>query len=132
MLPRVTAALGKFLTPIVSSSENVNVGQKGAGFQRFKTEKQDQKKHDKGGHPPSKPELKLVPPTEEKISSETELQPTPRPVAAVPLLYILNLINLSNRTLRNWFGLRAYQIGLRTYRKSGKARKGAMFDQKIE
>lgn len=131
MLPKVSAALSKFVPPIAASSRQTAVGdeeeEKRRSFQRFKDQ---EKKHEPEPEPPPKPDLpplRLVEEHEQPPSPET-----PGLSVAQHFLHLLSRFNERRGILFRWFGQQSYLAAEHQQKKSVRLRKGIMLDEKID
>lgn len=136
MLPRVGAALSRFISPVASqraTSDGVKP-RSGSDFQRFDSEQQPKPES-------PKPELKLVagggeaqPIPSEQLPAElkTPLSLSGTPSVASSFLQIIELFRKTNRDVARWLGGRAYQIASRRQRKGARARKGTLIDHQAK
>ena len=133
MLPRVSAALSQFISPILNATQKPGADQrkeqKFARFQATENVDPDQRKQDPPVERLAAPHLKLVSNLPEKI----EVPEAIRKASSVSntFLNIFNLLKLG-RSPVVWLGHRAYQTA-ELLRKSGsRFRKGTMLDRKAE
>ena len=131
MLPRISAALGKFLTPISSAAEAPPYDQKrpqpGLTRQNPTEERTPSKK--KNG-------LRIVPPEtatgeELETAENTQLPAVNKTAAAAAFLQIFTFLKDRTAPLMKWLALVAYKSGARQG-KSGAFRRGSILDRKIE
>ncbi|MCC7443067.1 MAG: hypothetical protein IT285_15645 [Bdellovibrionales bacterium] len=149
MLQRVSAALSKYLSPIkaVDKPSAANPGGESTPrFERHPSGSQGQKKQ--GSEAPPQPQ-KIIKaqqaqetvsePKASPLAASPEEGPTFRPASAQPGLSVSHaFINLL-RTLQSgpgkfqqWLGRGSYRKSLKSQRRSGTVRKGAMLDEKAE
>jgi hypothetical protein len=127
LLPRINAALAQFVAP-VSSSTDKRVQKRddsaAGGFERhskkdFKDFKSPAMPEDPAPLPP--PQLAIVPPLA-----------TNKPNVGHTLIHLLDLLQRQRQNLVKWLGQKSYRTAMRNQRKTGKSRKGAMLDVKVE
>lgn len=127
MLPRVSAALAKFLSPVTSSpSKSSPLTENGESeekpFKRFKKE-EDSKSESKQKKDPQKkdrPTLKLVSPPEPLKPDQSSGQ---------NFLQLFSAFQEQKATLIRWLGTRTYTQTSKEISAKGKFRKGSMFDR---
>lgn len=134
IIPKVSAALTQFITPISTSRKKpfVSARQKSGGFERQKG--QDFEKHSSAQHQNS------IAATEEQKTEEVIAQPIASPIAsqhqilsvAHSFLQLLGVFRKQQGTLLRWLGAKAYYTSISYQKSSSKFRKGAMLDEKVE
>jgi hypothetical protein len=125
VLPRVSAALAQFISPIASSGKQSVSSQ--PGFERFHKDRPPSE-----GHPQPQPQLAKIIPFDRGEAAKAA------PGANVPagisqaLLQLIQLFQEPGSTLKRWIGAGAYQRAIRQQKKTGRIRKGAILDEKAE
>ena len=136
MLPRVTIALQKYVTPVstrrgvglASPTGERDPGSSG-GFERQSKEKLPQ-----GGHPSV--HLRIIPASGPGGSAETPIPssaaPGSVPSVATAFLDLFQLVRRQRLSLVRWSGIDRYRAAMRSFARTLKVHKGAMLDQKAE
>lgn len=128
MLPKVSAALSRFITPIVSSAKKseqtpLQERENRKEFQRFK------------------PELKLVDqPIEPEARAASDQTNLPAPLSknaslqkvGSPFLALIMGLQNQRNTVFRWLGLKRYAGLAKSLKKSHGFKRGTMLDQKVE
>jgi hypothetical protein len=124
VLPRVSAALSRFIAPVASTDAQLPSRRPPAppALDAFRRETQHERAPSK-----DKPEtpLRLVsstpPSAENKVGS-----------VALAFVQIFQMLRQGRGHLSRWLGNHSYQMAIRRQKKIGKFRKGTMLDQKAE
>jgi hypothetical protein len=130
VLPRISAALSKFIAPISSTAAQLQIKpHKDDGFRRHS----DPNRHAKKDHKPPQKQPEEAPP-----DNVTELHPA-RPLltnsntgVTQALLKLLAKLQIQRGIFSRWFGPKTYETAIKNQKQSGKFRKGAMLDTKAE
>lgn len=135
MLPRVSAALGKFLTPIASTSASPNTQQE-QGKNGDQSASQKKKRHlEPVPSPTLRTPVQTGAHTQSSVSASSQETKLPQ-VHAMPLstafLNIFSFLRKQTLPFIKWLGLEAYRFGINQGRRSGKFKKGAIVDHKAE
>lgn len=138
MLPRVSAALAQFISPIAVSGKQSVSSHK--GFEHF-AQPQTGKKREQAREEPkqeqqlSQAKAKIIPfPVKDAVQATSP----PPSATSIPsgitqaLLQLMNLFHEQGSTVRRWIGTGAYQLAARQQKKSGRIRKGTILDEKAE
>jgi hypothetical protein len=126
LLPRVTAAITQFIKPIASAAKRTAI-----------QDRPERDSQNQGFQRQSKAKLTLV-----TSNPAAPLQPTlptqSSPRALTPLsvtqtfLQIVAFLKQGKGSILKWMGPRAYRATLQSQKKTGRFRKGAMINIKVE
>lgn len=126
MLPRVSNALSKFISPLTTTKKATD------SFQKFVAPK----KEDPSKGKKKERTLKLVPKAQEKADASlpmVALQDTMRQHGVVmTFLHLIETVKTKRSKLLRWLGEKTYKTFVRQQKKSSFFKKGALFDKKIE
>ncbi len=132
MLPKVSAALSRFVTPIQTSSPGSSARERAfvpaqGKVLPFKDQADGQSGRQESGkrelepsQPASSPEEK--PPTLEEIRTDL----------GSAFLQLIASLKQHRASIFKWIGYRGYQLGLRATKRTGRLRKGAMLDVRVD
>jgi hypothetical protein len=141
VLPRVSAALAQFISPIAASGKQSVASQK--GFDRFtppQGKKREQSQQDPSQQNPGSeqnaPQAKIIPfPSKESAAKPNSQAPGTSTIPAgisQALLQLMNLFHEQGAAIRRWIGTGAYQLAARQQKKTGRIRKGTILDERAE
>jgi len=145
VLPRISAALSEFIAPI-SSNRRTTVhsssrpGQSTEGFEKYQPgqklskkegDPQDQKKDQQPGQVIQLDVHRNKPPSPPATEPTTAVKP-PGTSVAQTLIQLLAVFQEQRLVLLRWLGSRSYHSAIRTQKRSGVARRGAIFDHRAE
>lgn len=145
VIPRVSAALKKSITPIATAQTPQSSVKDRQDFQRYRSPPKkedpnpDQNKQQEERENPAK--LQVVKTSTASLGSESEPESVPQkdespPEARVGIasafFQVIGLLQLKKGNLIRWFGSQTYQTGIRKQKKGGTIKKGTMLDHKVE
>jgi hypothetical protein len=147
MLQRVSAALSKYLSPIKgvqNSTAGQAVREERSSFDRFKApkgESKEQESQHQQGQPQAKPKqpkdqapaLAVPPGGDAPAAPPAPAAPsTPGLSVSHAFINLLRTLQAGSGLFRGWLGNGSYKQSLKTRRKAGTVRKGAMLDERVE
>jgi hypothetical protein len=143
VLPRVSAALAQFISPISTSATSSASQQKSSekqgkipAFERF-----HRKGREGGSSSPENPDtpqegpgakviaLPLAP--KSNATANTDPKPLPSGISQA-LLQLMNSLQEQRFSFLRWFAVGVYQMSARQQKKNGRVRKGTIIDRKAE
>ena len=138
MLPRITAALSEFVSPIARGTQAVQAGT-ASQFKRFEEtphsgskEKQQRPPEPKSEAPPDQLAPEAARPLAEVIPIRAAPEALKESGLASTLIQLMALFKEHRATLIRALGLRTYAVAERRQRKSLSSRKGAILDRRAE
>ena len=147
MLPRVSLALLKFVSPVPTRPQGPNTGA-AAPFERFSDGSEGSGQSDSSGHREGRsPQLRAVPGgrnetappggDSERSSALLTLVSSQAPPGTVPsvataFLDLFQLVRRQRGNLIRWTGVKQYREAVKAFGRTLRVRKGAMLDQKAE
>ena len=129
MLPKVSAALSKFVSPIQTSSGSSSAHQK-----EFVRTQPGQQRRPSGGRPDSGRGSQQSHAAPKALPAEEapEAAPVSHPgtTSGSVFLQLISTLKQRHDNILRWLGVRGYQAGVRSRKRSG--RKGAMLDVRVD
>jgi hypothetical protein len=133
LLPHISDALARFLSPIASfvKSDSHSSKQKGQGFERHKDKKGEpaqeapQTSSTEEASKAPQPDLKLV-------HSSSNQQPSMTQTLSQPFFEIISLFQTQKDKMNQGAGVETYKANTKKQKKTGKFRKGSILDEQAE